>query len=163
MPISPPPQPIPSLFRNKVIEHFENRNRWLSNFYSCTIAYDKVDYPTLEHAYQAAKTLNRRERETICLCKTAGKAKRLGCKVTMRPGWDVMKTSVMYELVLQKFERHKDLAAKLLRTKDSMLIEGNDWGDTFWGMVGNKGENHLGKILMRVRGILYARMVFHGF
>lgn len=41
--------------------------------------------------------------------------------------------------------------AKLLATRDRMLIEGNDWGDTFWGMVDGEGENNLGKILMRVR------------
>lgn len=38
-----------------------------------------------------------------------------------------------------------------MATRDRMLIEGNDWGDTFWGMVDGEGENNLGKILMRVR------------
>ena len=41
-----------------------------------------------------------------------------------------------------------------MATRDRVLIEGNDWGDTFWGMTDGEGENHLGKILMRVRAEL---------
>jgi predicted NAD-dependent protein-ADP-ribosyltransferase YbiA (DUF1768 family) len=39
----------------------------------------------------------------------------------------------------------------LLETGDAELIEGNDWGDTFWGVCGGKGNNFLGKLLMEVR------------
>ncbi len=42
---------------------------------------------------------------------------------------------------------------KLLNTEELLLIEGNTWKDTFWGMDMNsgEGENYLGKILMNVR------------
>ncbi len=32
-----------------------------------------------------------------------------------------------------------------------MLIEGNTWRDTFWGIYEGKGENNLGKLLMKIR------------
>jgi hypothetical protein len=35
-----------------------------------------------------------------------------------------------------------------------ILIEGNTWGDTFWGVCNGVGENNLGKTLMNVREIL---------
>ena len=57
----------------------------------------------------------------------------------------------MYEIVKDKFSRNPELRVKLLNTGDIELIEGNYWGDTFWGVCNGKGENHLGKILMRVR------------
>lgn len=56
----------------------------------------------------------------------------------------------MEDLLREKFQR-KDLKQKLLDTGDAELIEGNTWGDTYWGMVGNKGHNHLGRLLMKVR------------
>ena len=59
----------------------------------------------------------------------------------------------MEEIVRAKFGQNPVLADKLLATGDTLLIEGNTWGDKFWGVdtrVG-QGENHLGKILMKVR------------
>jgi predicted NAD-dependent protein-ADP-ribosyltransferase YbiA (DUF1768 family) len=55
-------------------------------------------------------------------------------------------------LVRQKFREPK-LRELLAGTRNAELIEGNYWGDRFWGVyVGDgKGENHLGKILMQVR------------
>ena len=41
--------------------------------------------------------------------------------------------------------------ANLLATGKATLVEGNSWGDTFWGVCRGKGKNMLGKILMRVR------------
>jgi predicted NAD-dependent protein-ADP-ribosyltransferase YbiA (DUF1768 family) len=31
------------------------------------------------------------------------------------------------------------------------LIEGNTWGDKFWGQVKGEGANYLGRLLMKVR------------
>jgi predicted NAD-dependent protein-ADP-ribosyltransferase YbiA (DUF1768 family) len=36
-------------------------------------------------------------------------------------------------------------------TKEKLLIEGNYWKDTFWGICDGIGKNYLGKILMEVR------------
>lgn len=51
----------------------------------------------------------------------------------------------------------KILKKKLLETGDAELIEGNYWHDNTWGQCycprcKNKiGENHLGKLLMKIR------------
>lgn len=52
-----------------------------------------------------------------------------------------------------KFSQHPDLAAKLDRTGNARLVEGNTWGDVFWGvdMETGHGESHLGKLLMELR------------
>ena len=61
----------------------------------------------------------------------------------------------MKQLIFRKFHSNPSLIEKLLTTKDATLIEGNTWGDTFWGMDTRKGgENHLGIILMDVRDML---------
>jgi len=130
--------------------------KWLSNFGPGEAAFEGVTYPTSEHAYQAAKTLDPDERRLVREAKTPGKAKRLGQKVTMREDWDDVKVSVMEAILLDKFTRSPELRMKLLATGDEHLEEGNYWGDHFWGTdeKTRKGENNLGKVLMRVRETL---------
>lgn len=135
----------------KPIDSFIGEYRFLSNFFPVEITLDVEVYPTLEHAFQAAKTLSSAERAKVRNAKTPGMAKRLGRQVTLRPDWETSKLSVMYDLVHQKFSKNPVLRADLLETGDRPLIEGNYWKDFFWGVCNGKGENHLGKILMRVR------------
>lgn len=132
------------------ITSFTGQYRFLSNFFPVEIEMEGNTYRTLEHAYQAAKTLNPIERWRIRDCNTPGQAKRAGRRVTKRDGWEDARTVVMELLLRQKFQR-PDLRSKLILTGNAELIEGNDWGDTFWGVCDGEGENWLGKLLMRVR------------
>lgn len=133
------------------IVEFRGEYRFLSNFYPAEVELDGKEYPSVEHAFQAAKTLNPLSRARIHVCETAGGAKRLGKTVPLREDWEEVKIDVMTNLVTQKFSRHPELKEKLLATGDRELVEGNWWGDTFWGVCRGTGENHLGKILMQVR------------
>jgi predicted NAD-dependent protein-ADP-ribosyltransferase YbiA (DUF1768 family) len=66
--------------------------------------------------------------------------------------WDATKIQYMREIVHSKFKNVVGLAGQLLNTGAMMLVEGNTWGDTWWGRVDGKGYNHLGVILMEERG-----------
>lgn len=132
------------------ITHFQGDNYFLSNFWGCSVEMDGVVYSSVEHAYQAAKTNNLQERERIQKAPTPGEAKRRGRSVTLREDWESVKLPVMKQLVINKF-RNVELAARLKATGGAELIEGNWWGDTFWGICKGEGENHLGYILMEVR------------
>jgi ribA/ribD-fused uncharacterized protein len=135
------------------IKQFQGGFRFLSNFHPGHVALDNVRYDTVEHAFQAAKTLDSRERQQVRLAETPGKAKKLGRKVTLRDDWELIKIDVMEDFVRQKFTRHPDLKQQLLDTGDAEIEEGNTWRDTFWGvdLKTGQGENWLGKILMKVR------------
>jgi len=62
-----------------------------------------------------------------------------------------VKTQVMEAAVLQKFLTHADIREILISTGNQLLVE-NSPTDYYWGCGGDRtGENHLGKILMRVR------------
>ena len=63
------------------------------------------------------------------------------------------KLGITEDVIRQKFN-NPELKEKLIATGDAELIEGNPWGDTFWGVCEGKGENHLGKILMKIRSEL---------
>lgn len=139
------------------IDRFAGDYRFLSNFYPSPIEID-VDGPTtvatVEHAYQALKTTDRVQRRTIALAPKPGEAKRRGRRCAIRPGWDDLKLGVMRALLEQKFAPGSEFAKALIATGDRELIEGNYWGDRYWGVCDGEGENHLGRLLMEIRAAL---------
>lgn len=138
-----------------IIDSFKGKYSFLSNFATCYfIVFDEVRYRSVEHAYQAAKTLNLGERLDIYLANTPGQAKRLGKKVHVRLDWDEVKLSIMEDLLRQKFVGSDVFRQLLIKTSPAELIEGNNWNDTYWGVCNGVGENHLGKLLMKIRGEL---------
>lgn len=136
------------------IDRFTGEHAFLSNFYSAPVEYEGVMYPTVEHAFQAQKTLDQDERLLIKAQMKPADAKRRGRDVALRADWEDVKDEIMGALVLDKFVRHPRLRERLLATGDRELIEGNTWGDTYWGVCGGEGKNQLGRILMRVRAHL---------
>jgi len=142
---------IHTIFRYAdMIDRFNGEYVFLSNFYSSPIIVDRIKYPTVEHAFQAAKTLNWQEKQLIAYARAPGQAKRMGCKLSLRSDWEEIKIDVMLELVRLKFA-DSNLRTKFLATGDAELIERNTWGDKFWGVCQGEGQNQLGKILMKVR------------
>ena len=133
------------------VTEFQGEYRFLSNFWPARVEFEGMTYPTAEHAYQAAKSLDPSERRRIAALPSPADAKREGRKLALRSDWDTAKFVVMEQIVRDKFTRNADLRAKLLETGDAQLEEGNNWGDTTWGVVNGVGENRLGKILMKVR------------
>ncbi len=135
-----------------VINDFRGEYEFLSNFYPSILIVDDELYPTLEHAFQAAKTDDLNLKTQIRNAPTAKEAKRLGRSVVLIPDWDQKRLDVMASLVKQKFTEHFDLKIRLLLTGEKELIEGNTWKDRFWGQDQNGiGENNLGKILVTCR------------
>lgn len=131
------------------IREFQGKYRWLSNFWPCLVTLDGVEYPSVENAYQASKTLDFNARLPF-QTYTAVQAKRAGRRLGMRQGWETYKLSVMEELNRQKY-LIPELRSNLLATGVCQIVEGNHWGDTFWGVCKGAGDNMLGKILMRIR------------
>lgn len=136
------------------IDSFDGDYRFLSNFYKASVVLDGSVYETVEHAYQAAKTLDPSERVKVRRCSSPGRAKKAGRQLSIRKDWEEKKLDTMRQLVLAKFLRSRKLAKALLETGEAQLVEGNNWNDTFWGVCRGKGDNHLGKILMWVRSVL---------
>ena len=134
------------------ITSFSGDYRFLSNFYPCTVVLDGIEFPSVEHAYQAAKTLDYCARLRLTYTWVSpGEAKRMGQTFTLRPDWEQVKIDVMRGLLEQKFCSDQSLFAQLLNTENFYLVEGNTWGDTFWGVCNGKGKNHLGLLLMDIR------------
>jgi len=135
-----------------MINGFFDEFRFLSNFWPSEVTMGGYMYPTVEHAYQAAKFTSAQEQKQIREATTPGRAKRVSYKMaTFREDWDDVRYWVMRKLVTQKFSRHEDLREMLLLTHPHGLEETNHWGDVYWGVCNGVGENRLGTILMKVR------------
>lgn len=133
-----------------VIDSFRGDFGFLSNFHEATIYVEGERYKSVEHAYQAYKTLDAESRKLVREAKTPGQAKKLGQAVALRADWNDVKVDLMRQFVKKKFE-NPFLRPLLGATGEAILIEGNTWNDTFWGVCRGVGENWLGKILMEVR------------
>ena len=134
----------------KNVKGFFGEYRFLSNFEVSDVYFEGEKYTSSEAAYQAAKSLDpfiRSQFQGISPSQT----KKMGRKITVRSDWERMKRDVMSVIVFDKFYRNLSLREKLLSTGEKYLEETNHWNDQIWGVCEGKGENSIGKILMKVR------------
>lgn len=149
----------------KPITSFRGEHYFLSNYHTQAFTWRGVEFQSGEQAFAYAKTFFADHdvefwRQTIMDSKTPGEAKKVGRNRVMNldvKTWDMRKVQYMREIVHAKFKA-PGLAGKLINTGSAMLVEGNDWGDKFWGRCIDKstgkmvGLNQLGTILMEERG-----------
>ncbi len=149
-----------------MINTFNGRWFFLSNFFPCEITHKGITYPSVEHYYVAMKVteiqlLNGQYytagdfRELVAKIKLPADAKKIGQRVKVRRDWDEKKLEFMNWGLREKF-KNENLSDLLISTNDLEIIENNYWHDNFWGSCtcskcGNTGENNLGKILMDIR------------
>jgi ribA/ribD-fused uncharacterized protein len=152
------------------IDRFEHRWAFLSNFHPSPIWVDDRLWPSVEHAYQAAKTDNPNWQERIRNEPSPKEAKWYGKRFPPREDWEEIKLQVMADLVGVKFAPGTAMANDLLRTQEARLTEGNWWHDNYWGVclgcsrhVGPAdGQNWLGRLLMRQRDVLRRTLIATG-
>lgn len=137
---------------------------FLSNFSLSELEFDApgepfngFKVPTVEHAYQAAKTLDTEQRFEILTAETPGQAKRLGQDAELRSNWEQIKADVMRRHLQAKFSNES--LARRLGEIEGRIVEWNTWHDTVWGRCiceehDGAGQNMLGKLLMEIRGVI---------
>ena len=133
-------------------------NEWdpwgeLCNYYVRDMVIDGVTWKSVEHYYQAEKSLDPVYRQLVHDAATPADAKALGNspEYAHRPDWDTWKLMAMRRGLFYKFMQHKDLQELLLSTGDKILHE-NSMVDYYWGIGEEKtGLSMLGKELMALR------------
>lgn len=149
-----------------VVPEFRGEHYFLSNYCYTPFVWRNVEFPTAEHAFAYAKTFFSTDadagesiRKKILATAEPGPAKKLGryARIDVEE-WDKRKVWYMREIVHAKFSTGEgNLVGRLINTGAKMLVEGNDWNDSFWGRCKDKdgtmvGFNTLGVILMEERG-----------
>jgi len=132
-----------------MIDSFRGENQFLSNFYDYFMYFEGKFYKNSEAAFQAQKCIKEEYKNNFSTL-SARDSKILGKQVELREDWEEVKDEIMYNVVKEKF-RTINMARLLLATGEQELVEGNSWGDTYWGKCDGRGKNKLGHILMKVR------------
>lgn len=130
-----------------------------SNMLPCDlpIAWESIEYKTVENFYQAIKFKDLTIRNEISLMdpheakKYANKNKK-----KIREDWQDIKIKVMRMGLNAKFYRNSSWLKKLLVAK-TPIVETNNWHDNFWGNCicpkceNIEGQNNLGLLLMEIK------------
>jgi ribA/ribD-fused uncharacterized protein len=135
--------------------------KWIKNWFSNMLPFDEpltyegIVYRTVENFFQAMKTNNRTLRTHIASLDPFV-AKKFSQKLTpntVRPNWRKIKLKVMEYALRHKFKKGTSWHNKLMQTGNEEIVEWNNWNDLFWGksVHTKQGENHLGKLLMKIR------------
>lgn len=132
------------------IKEFRGKYFFLSNFFEIPVTWQGITYQNNEAAFQSAKVINQKNRQSFASLNPS-KAKSKGRHVQLRNDWEKIKDNIMYEICYCKFSQNEELKKKLIATGNALLVEGNTWGDKYWGVCNGIGKNKLGKILMKVR------------
>jgi ribA/ribD-fused uncharacterized protein len=145
------------------IVRFEDNFFWLSNFYEVPVKLGNLTFGSTEAAFQGAKykaaLVGQKEQFEFLqdmIKATPSQSKKLGKRLLIDVDkWESIKVRCMREVVKAKFDQHDYLRLKLIETGAALLVEGNTWGDKFWGRCDGKGMNVLGSILMELRGYYF--------
>lgn len=112
-------------------------------------------FATVEHAYQYKKfeQSDRVWARRIKGSKSPYEAKRLAhLKSIDSKTWDVVRETIMLELITTKLDQHEDVRFALLKTGTQIIAETGNGQNAFWGIgVDGTGQNVLGKIWMHLR------------
>lgn len=140
---------------NQTISEFSSYYSFLSNFYPDKIVYEGLEYSSVECAYQASKLEPGSFGMEDFTKLNSFQAKKLGRSVLLRTDWEKVKLKIMEDLLIIKFSKDP-LKNMLIKTGNSILVEGNYWHDNFWGVCNcdkcnSMGLNILGRLLMKIR------------
>jgi ribA/ribD-fused uncharacterized protein len=124
----------------------------------CNFTINGIIFHSSEQFYMFSKCSNESYQKLILnetnplKCKSLSK-KLLKNTFKINSNFHDNKLTIMKLAVTEKFRQNNGLALKLLNTPDSILIETNNWGDTFWGIdiYSGFGEDNLGKILRETK------------
>jgi ribA/ribD-fused uncharacterized protein len=110
-------------------------------------------WASAEHYYQGMKFDDPELREAV---RTAPNARQAGTvaqshRRRIRRDWRKIRVTVMTRAIYSKCRQNSEAARALLATGDVELVESSQY-DYYWGCGRDlRGENHFGKVLMRVR------------
>lgn len=134
------------------IPYYETSNFCFSNFSAHTVEFKGILFPTAEHAFHAQK-FSEEMREQIRSCGSPLAAWEMAreLKPQRREDWNDVKVEILTDIIRSKVNQHQEVKDALLATGSEDIVEVNP-NDDFWGNgADGNGQNHTGKILMKIR------------
>ena len=126
---------------------------YLANYSNHGFTKNGVFYKTVEHYYQSEKFSDPEIKKRIIDADTPKEASNIGRdRSNIRiPNFKEVKNQVMFDGILEKFRQHRDIAYKLIETRNRGIAEATV-DEYYWGIGKDKsGKNVIGDILVKVR------------
>ena len=126
---------------------------YLANYSNHGFTKDGVFYKTVEHYYQSEKFDDPEIKNKIINADTPKEASNIGRDRNLKriDDFKSIKNQVMFDGILEKFRQHRDIAYKLIETRNKKIAEATI-DEYYWGIGKDKsGKNVIGDILVRVR------------
>lgn len=149
-------QPQPTMERKQRVEpiteisSFTNKWEFLSNEYKCPVRFEEYTFQSAASLFYAFKALKSKgsfaKFQRLAPLKAKSKAQQL-----ISEDWEEHKEEYLETAVRAKFDSNPDLIKKLLKTGNLPLINNVTHLDEWIGVRKGKGENMLGKVLMKLR------------
>ena len=140
--------------KHSKIDSFTNYFEFLHNNYLSPVLYDGMLFPSATHAFQAARSSDDRTRKAILNAENLLVVLKIAKRIDEPENWKLKRLKIMEQIVRDKFRRSRELQEKLKATANRDIImtyqEDNDVNQ-YWGVVNNKGQNQLGRILTKIR------------
>ena len=126
---------------------------YLANYSNHGFTKNDVFYKTVEHYYQSEKFSDPEIKNKIINADTPKEASNIGRDRSNKriPNFKDIKEQVMFDGVLEKFRQNRDIAYKLIETRNKKIAEATI-DEYYWGIGKDKsGKNVIGDILVKVR------------
>lgn len=132
------------------ITSFSGKYEFLSNEYKCSVKFEEYEFQSATALFYAFKALESKgsfaKFQRLNPLKAKSKAQQL-----INEDWEDNKEFYLETAVKAKFDSNPDLVKQLLETGDVPLLNNVTHLDDWIGIRKGKGENALGKVLMRLR------------
>ena len=126
---------------------------YLANYSNHGFTKNGFFYKTVEHYYQSEKFDNPDIKNKIINALTPKEASNIGRDRNNKriESFKDIKNQVMYDGILEKFRQNRDIAYKLIETRNKKIAEATI-DEYYWGIGKDKsGKNIIGDILVKVR------------
>lgn len=136
------------------IESFSGYFEFLSNNYFSPVYNEGILYPSVSHAFQASRSSDELTKKAILNAENLFVVGKIAKRIEDPEDWHLKRLKIMEKLLRDKFRRSKELIEKLKATFPKELVmsyEEETSGNLFWGNVNSKGQNQIGRILMKIR------------
>jgi ribA/ribD-fused uncharacterized protein len=136
------------------IDSFKGYFEFLSNNFLSPVYNEGILFPSVSHAFQACRTTDETTKKAILNAESLLIVGKIARRIEDPEDWNLKRLVIMEKLIRDKFRRSKELLEKLKATNPRELImtyEEESPANLFWGCVKERGQNQLGRIIMKIR------------
>lgn len=128
--------------KKNTIDEFVGHFDFLDNDYPALVYYENIMYPSVNAAFQAARTNQVFIREKLARIDTPNELWSIAADIEDPPNWEAERLRIMELLLRDKFRRNKEFREKLAYTQQMKIVykvTDSIPSNLYWGQHKNRG------------------------